>query len=76
VAVNPKDATSYFYLGLSYWFGKQAKAAAPAFAKAVVLNQPISAKAAEQLKKLLDGAGLGDKYDEYIATAKTDLGIQ
>ncbi|HOB54008.1 MAG TPA: tetratricopeptide repeat protein [Acidobacteriota bacterium] len=76
VKVNPKDAASYFYLGLSYWFGKQAKAAAPAFAKAAVLNQPISAKAAEQLYKLLEGAGLAEKYDEYIATAKTELGIQ
>jgi len=41
-----------------------------------VLNQPISSKAAEQLYKLLEGAGLADKYDEYIATAKTELGIQ
>mgnify|MGYP001171424590 FL=1 len=76
VQINPKDAAAYFYLGLSYWFGKQAKAAAPAFAKAAVLNQAVSPKAADQLRKLLDGAGMAEKYDEYLATAKAELGIQ
>jgi tetratricopeptide (TPR) repeat protein len=74
---NPKDAASHFYLGLAYWFGKKAKEAAPEFAKAVVLNAGVvSQRADEQLKKLLEQAQLADKYNEYIATAKTELGIQ
>ena len=74
---NPKDAATHFYLGMALWFGKKAKEAAPEFAKAVVLNvSPVSEKANEQLHKLLEGAGLADKYNEYIASAKTDLGVQ
>ncbi len=74
---NPKDAATHFYLGMALWFGKKAKEAAPEFAKAVVLNvSPVSEKANEQLHKLLEGAGLADKYNEYITNAKTDLGLQ
>lgn len=74
---NPKDAATHFYLGMALWFGKKAKEAAPEFAKAYVLNvSPVSEKANEQLKKLLEGAGLSAKYDEYVANAKTDLGLQ
>lgn len=73
----PKDATTHFKLGMAYWYGKKAKEAAPEFAKAVVLKvSPVSEKADAQLRKLLESAGLAAKYDEYIATAKTDLGIQ
>ena len=73
----PKDAPTHFKLGMAYWYGKKAKEAAPEFAKAVVLKvSPVSEKADAQLRKLLESAGLAAKYDEYIANAKTDLGIQ
>jgi len=77
LGLNPKDAASYLYLGVSYWMGGKAPKAAPAFAKAVVLNNPqVSPKAEAQLKKLLETAQMADKYNEFLATAKADLGIQ
>lgn len=77
LSMNNKDAVSHFYLGLAYWFNKQATKAAPEFAKAIVLNvDPISQRAEDQLRKLLKAVNQGDKeYQKFLSDARTELGL-
>ncbi len=78
VKISPKNAFAHFSLGLLYWFSRKATLAAPEFAKAIVINDPkVSPKADAKLKEMLKKIKNGKKkYEELLAKAKTELGIQ
>ncbi len=78
VQISPKNAFAHFSLGMLYWFSRKATLAAPEFAKAIVINDPkVSPKADAKLKEMLKKIKNGNKkYQELVAKAKTELGIQ
>lgn len=75
--LNPRDAASYFYTGAACQLGGKAKSAVENFALAAVLNAgPISDKASEMIRKIIADVGADEnKYDEYIANARKELGL-
>lgn len=73
----PKTADAYYYPGMCKWKENDQKGAIPYFAKAAVLNQPISAKAKEYLEQLwkAEHNNTLDGLDQELAKAKSELGV-
>lgn len=75
--LTPKNDGAHLFVGLAHWKLQQLDQAEAAFAKAVVLSGPNSARAQQYLETIYkprNGDSL-DGLDKVLAKAKSDLGI-
>lgn len=75
---DPKNADGYFFKGLALYAGGEAKAAAEAFARAIVLNKPtVSDNASKKLDEIISATGAdATERTKFLDAAKAALGVQ
>ncbi|MBP7867867.1 MAG: tetratricopeptide repeat protein [Acidobacteria bacterium] len=74
---NPRDASTYYYLGTAYLKQDSLRLAAENYACAAVLSAgPVSEKSAEMIRKIITATESDERaYDAYLQKAKEKLGL-
>lgn len=74
---NPRDASTYYYLGTAYLKMDSLRLAAENYACAAVLGAgPVSEKSAEMIRKIITATESDERaYDAYLQKAKEKLGL-
>lgn len=77
VQFDPKRDDAWYYIGMSKWQTEGQNAAVEPFAKCVVLEKTMAAKAKQYLEQIYQGSHSGslDGIEEVLAKARADLGI-
>lgn len=80
VKYDPKNDVAYYYIGMCKWQNKDQEGAIDSFAKTVVLNKTMAAKAKQYMEDLYKAqhSGAADPLaglDEVLAKARTELGV-
>jgi hypothetical protein len=74
---DPKREDAYYYIGMCKWQNKDPEGAIDSFAKCVVLNGQLAARAKQYLEDLYKARHNNtlDGIEEVMAKAKTELGM-
>jgi tetratricopeptide (TPR) repeat protein len=74
---DPKREDAYYYIGMCKWQSKDPEGAIDSFAKCVVLNGQLAARAKQYLEDLYKARHNNtlDGIEEVMAKAKTELGM-